>query len=82
MELQFHPKSLCISACLKQSNTLQNILDQIFLAAAVGNQGLRFPPALPMLENTSSTALLHNAYKAYQRQAGNWLLMIDIACVK
>lgn len=82
MELQFPPKSLCISACLKQSNTLQNILDQILLAAAEGNQGFRFPPALPMLDHTSSTALLHTTYKAYQRQAGNWLLMVDIACVK
>lgn len=82
MELEFHPRFLCVSACLKQANTLQNIVDRLLLAAAKGNQGLRFPLALPMSENTSCTTLLHNTYKAYQRQAGNWLLMTDIACVK
>ena len=82
MELKFDIRFLCVHACLKQANTLQNILDQLLLAAAKGNQGLRIPLALPMLENTSCTTLLRNTYKAYQRQAGNRLLMINIACVK
>lgn len=58
------------------------IMCQLLLVAAKGNQGLRFPLALPVLENTSSSTILRNTYKAYERQAGDWLFVMGTACVK
>lgn len=61
---------------------LKAVVCQLLLVAAKGNQDLRFPLALPVLENTSSSTILHNTSRAYQRQAGGWLLVTGTACVK